>query len=247
MRVICRHRCNRYGIFEALPPGHADSLILVEQIEAACLINYGVALREFVSHVSRDSQTIGAEITAAMQKFLKGAKVQNNRWEYRFAKRFALAYAAACLAIKYDIVSWDPTIAGKAIMRCYVDARAAVPDAERIRSAGFVRLRAKLSGAANVVDLIRSGHNVSWSADEVKAADAFRRSSPDGVCYLVPPEKFFSWCETPLQANIVLAEADRLGLLMKKHPDIRTVQVAINGLPGRRRYYAIREAILTST
>jgi hypothetical protein len=50
-----------------------------------------------------------------------------------------------------------------------------------------------------------------------------------------------------MQANIVLDELDRLEYLIKLQPNIRTLQVAINGVNGRRRYYAVREAMLSST
>jgi hypothetical protein len=236
---------DRDGIFESLPPEYTGSLELVEEIEAECRKNYGVALREFVRRVAENAETIEVQITTAMQEFFDGARVPKENWEYRFAKRFALAYAAAILAVKFDVVPWDSTTVARAIKSCYLAARSTIPDADRLRYAGFTRLRAQLSGAASIVDLVRSGNKVQWSAEQIRGAEVFRRSGPTGVHYLVQPKTFDIWFDSPLQANLVLAELDQHGHLIKAHPNLRTIQVAINGINGRRRYYAIREAVLS--
>lgn len=236
---------NQHGIFESLPPGYMQSLKLVEEVEAECQRNYGVAQREFVKRVAEDAETIRLDIATLMQKFIEGARVPKDRWEYRFAKRFALAYAAAILAIKYDVVPWDAKMVARAIKSCYLAARSMVPDAGKLCSTGFVRLKEKLSGVANIVDLIRSGNKVQWRPEQIRGAEVLRRSGPAGVHYLVQPETFLSWFDSPLQANLVLAELDQKGSLLKARPDLRTIQVAISGIAGRRRYYAIREAALS--
>jgi hypothetical protein len=104
-----------------------------------------------------------------------------------------------------------------------------------------------LSGDAYILDLVRSGHKVQWSREDVQAADAFRRSGPGGAHYLIPSETFVGWFKSPMQANLVLNELDRLGFLIKLQTNIKTIQVAINGINGRRRYYAVREAVLSSS
>jgi putative DNA primase/helicase len=234
---------DQYGIFESLPPGYTE-VKLAEEIEAECLNNYGVAQREFVNCVAEDVETIKTAIAEEMQKFFDGVRIPKERWEHRFAKRFALAYAAAILAIKYDVVPWDSKMVARAMKSCYLAARAEIPDADKLRSAGFARLRAQLSGGARIVDLVRSGNKVQWSAEQIQGAAAFRRSGRVGMQYFVQPKTFDSWFDSPLQANLVLAELDQLGHLLKARPNLRTLQVAINGITGRRRYYAIREAAL---
>jgi putative DNA primase/helicase len=233
----------QYGIFESLPPGCTESIMLVEKIEAECLSNYGVAQRELVKRVGEDAETISAEIAAEMQRFLDGVRVPKEKWEHRFAKRFALAYAAAILAIKYDIVPWDAKMVARAIKTCYLAARATVPDADKLRTAGLMRLRERLSDGATIVELVRSGHKVQWSTEQISEAEIFRRSGPKGAHYLVLSDTFIGWFDSPLQVDLVINELDRLELLIKD-PNVRTLQVLIKGISGRRRYYAIRETVL---
>src|SRR5262249_39308340 len=80
----------------------------------------------------------------------------------------------------------------KAIKSCYLDARSRIPDAARLRQAGLDCVRVKLSGAAKVLDLARSGHKVSWTRQDAESAEAFRRSRPDGEHFLVSPGIFAS-------------------------------------------------------
>jgi putative DNA primase/helicase len=238
---------DRYGIFETLPFGCTESIKLVELIEAECRSNYGVALREFVKCVARDAAIIRAEIAAEMEKFVEGAGAPNERWEHRFAKRFALAYAAAILAIKYGVVPWERTMVDRAIKTCYVAARGTVPDAAKLHSAGLARLVAQLSGGATILDLGRSGDKVQRSADDLLAAEAFGRLGPSGMHYLVRPKTFINWFDSQLQAELLVTELDRRQLLIKDRPNLKTLQVAIRGIAGRRRYYAIREGVLNMT
>ncbi len=187
---------DKYKSFELLPAGYSNARKLAEDIEAECLKNYGVALRRFVKYVAWDVATIRARIAAEMQRFFKGAGVPEHGWEHRFAKRFALAYAAAKLAIEYGVVPWNDKMVAHAIKACYLAARAAVPDADKLRADGFARLRSQLSGAAIILDLVRSGHKVQWTAEQAQAAEALRHPGPGGAYFLVRPKTFVSWFES---------------------------------------------------
>jgi hypothetical protein len=206
-----------------------------------------VALREFVKCVAQDVADIRETIAAEMQRIFKGAGAPEQGWEHRFAKRFALAYAAAKLAIKYGIVPWDNKMVAHAIKACYLAARAAVPDTDKLRADGFVRLRSQLSGTATILDLVRSGHKVQWTAEQAQAAEAFRYPGPGAAHFLIRPETFVSWFASSLQANLVLDELDRLSYLIKATPKVRTLQVAVSGINGRPRYYAVQDVVLAST
>jgi hypothetical protein len=205
------------------------------------------SIKVFVKCVAQDVATIREMIAAEMQRFFKGAGVPEQGWEHRFAKRFALTYAAAKLAIKYGIVPWDDKMVAHAIKACYLAARAAVPDADKLQADGFARLRSQLSGAAIILDLVRSGHKVQWTAEQAQAAEALRHPGPGGAYFLIRPETFVSWFASSLQANLVLDVLDRLGHLMKATPKVRTLQVAVSGINGRPRYHAVRDIVLAST
>ena len=236
---------DQYGIFESLPSEYTASVKLVERIEAECLRNYGVALREFVKRIAQDQATIRNNIAKRMETFYGVARVPKERWQYRFAKRFALAYAAAMLAVKYDVVPWNSKKAARAIITCYSAARETIPDVAKLRSAGLAKVVSQLSGGAEILNLARSGHNRRWSTGDLQNAEAFRRAGKDGTQYLVDPKTFIGWFDSQLQADLVLAELDRCQLLVKDRPNLKTLQVSISGIAGRRRYYALRKDVLS--
>jgi putative DNA primase/helicase len=235
---------DQYKGFETLPPEYATSAKLAEHIEEECLKHYGVALREFVKRISVEGPDIKTDMDSEMQRFFQGAGVPEEGWERRFAKRFALSYAAAKLALKYGIVPWDGKMIAQAINACYVAARAAVPDANKLRGTGLARLIAQLSGGATVLELPRSGHKVQWSPDQLHSAAAFCCSDSDGKYFLVKPKAFYSWFQSPVQAGLVLSELDRAGWLIRDRSDVKTTQKSISGISGRPRYFGIREQII---
>jgi putative DNA primase/helicase len=238
---------DKYGIYEFFPAEFASAEQLSDAIESGCRANHGVALRSFLEKVKVHAAVMDKEVETQMDIFMKGARVPNHRWERRFARRFALAFAAGAIAGKFGIVPWDHESIGKAIRACYLAARAALPDAEQLRTEGLARLRSQLRREEIILDLNRSGHTVNWTPEEAQAAEAFRRSGPPGVHYLIQPEIYASWFDSPLQANLVVEELDRQGYLIEAQRNLRTLQVEISGINKRRRYYAIRETILSST
>jgi putative DNA primase/helicase len=238
---------DQLGIYEALPAEFVTPARLSDGIAAACASDHGVAFPEFIRQVSAQIETITSSIRTKMDQFAKASGVPEDGWERRFASRFALAFAAGVIAADFGIVPWKAGLIGTRIRACYLAARGRIPDAGKLRSDGFDRLRAKLRGEARILRLDRSGHKVNWSVAEAQAAEAFLNSGPPGVHYLIQPETFVSWFDSPLQANLVLDELDRLGYLIKPRPNLRTLQIAIHGIRGRRRYYAVRQTILTST
>jgi hypothetical protein len=238
---------DQLGIYESLPPKFSTPASVSDAIVAACAANHGVALGALIQKLKANADDMPRSIRAKMQTFIKWARVPEDGWERRFAERFALAFAAGAIAAEFDIVPWSREMLGKNIRACYRAARGRVPDAERLLANGLALLRTKLSGGAYILDLLRSGHKVQWSPEDVEAADAFRRSGPGGAHYLIPSEGFVGWFESPMQANLVLDELDRLGFLLKLQPRLKTIQVAIHGVNGRRRYYGIREAVLNGS
>src|SRR5205814_7539417 len=186
------------------------------------------------------------DVQRRIDDFMKAVQVPNDAWERRFARRFALAFAAGAIAADFGIVPWGRKTIGLAIKACYLAARAAVPDADKLREDGLTRLRTQLSGAANILDLVRRGHKVGWSREAAAAAEAFRVEGPNGRYFLVSKAILARWLVSPLQINLTIDELERRNYLIQTESDVKTEQHAIWGIPGRPRYYAIREAIITS-
>ena len=234
------------GIYETLPPSCPDPGTLSDQLEGACQHNYGTPFRDFIEKlVVTDKGKIEVYLRQRMDHFLSKAGAPANGWDRRFAVRFALAFAAGSLAAKFGILPWSPNTIGTAIKACYQDACARIPDTPDLLADGLRRLRQQLSNGANILDLARSGHNISWTPKKAQSAQGFR--SADGTHYLVSPGEFERWFESRLQADVVLKELDRGGWRMKSGDGHPTIQVQIRGVEGRRRYYGIRASILRTS
>ena len=178
--------------------------------------------------------------------FIKAARVPNDAWERRFAQRFALAFAAGAIAGEFGVAPWDTKTIGWAVKSCYLAARAAVPDADQLRSDGFALLLTHLRNKELILDLMRSGHKVYWTAEQAQAAEIFRRSGPKGVHFLVAPATFQNWFRSALQSNIVLDEVEQRGYLLTDGRKLKTVQTPIFGINRKAYYYCISEGILNA-
>jgi hypothetical protein len=215
-------------------------------IAAACEANCGVAFEALLSNVRANMQTMDHAVQRRMSLFMNGAQVPTDAWERRFAQRFAHAFAAAAIAAEFGIVPWSREEIGRAIRSCYVAARAALPDTQLLVSEGLAALRTQLTRKEKILDLKRAGHKVSWTQEQVEAAEMFRRLGPKGPHFLVAEPTFLSWFRSPLQAELVLDELDRGSFLMKTSRNLRKRQTPIAGLDGKSYYYAILDTLLST-
>ncbi|HYD32282.1 MAG TPA: DUF927 domain-containing protein [Azospirillaceae bacterium] len=232
------------GIYERLPDGFSSPAGVSEAIEAACRDHHGVALPVFVREVSARTDTIAGDIATRVEKFMTGVGVPSDGWERRFARLFALSYAAACLAAEWGILPWTSREAGRAIRRCYLAARGQIPDVENLRDDGIVRFREFLRGET-VLRRRRNGSDIAWAPEAVDAAEAFRRKTRDrGAHFLIKPDAFqrrFS----PLTRDLLLKWLKAEGhLIMETGRPLPTIQARVPGVEGRLRYYAVRAAVL---
>jgi hypothetical protein len=129
----------------------------------ACEANCGVAFEAFLREVRANRNVMNDAVQRRINTFMNAAQIPNDAWERRFAQRFALAFAAGAIAGEFGIVPWDKKTIGLAVKSCYLAARATVPDADQLRSDGFVLLRAHLRNKELILDLMRSGHKVYWT------------------------------------------------------------------------------------
>jgi len=234
------------GIYETLPPGFSTADEALLGIAAACEANCGVAFEALLSKVRANMQAMDHAVQRRMKIFMKAAQVPTDAWERRFAQRFAHAFAAADIAAEFGIVPWSRQVIGWAIRSCYLAARAAVPDARQLASQGLAVLRSQLAKKEEVLDLRRAGHKVSWTQEQVEAAQVFRRSDSKGAYFLVEEPTFLSWFGSPLQVELVLEELERGRFLVKTTRNLRKIQTPIAGIDGKRYYYAILETVLST-
>lgn len=93
-----------------------------EALERACEANQGVAKREFLRRVV-DDPLATAKLEDAVKVFRAEASavLPMESWERRLTNSVAPAYAAAVLAIEYEILPWKVAATRKALLQCLTD------------------------------------------------------------------------------------------------------------------------------
>lgn len=114
----------KYGILESLPDGFQSTSEFIQHLELNCKSFYGSAKYHFlgilIKNLNKDKTDIVDFIAKRIAHFKKKVKVDlNNGIEVRIADKFALVYAAGCLAIKYDIFPFEWKDILNSIIKCY--------------------------------------------------------------------------------------------------------------------------------
>jgi hypothetical protein len=232
----------RTGIFDRLEKGETarDSRRLADALEQAAATYYGEAgkffLTKLVREVRNDHDGLSQRFAGSMTRFLAKSRVDlEDPYEVRFAKRFALAYAAALLAIEYGVVPWNREIVSRSIRRVYRKARSQTARRVDPVQAAVKRVILRVR-SARVVDLTAGGGQINVARARVllimhsdgKPLHAVRR---DYFRRLVGPK---------VDPRNVARELERKGLLIPRSNGRRTRQIPIPGSKKRIDRYCLR-------
>lgn len=228
-----------WGIFETLPSGCSGSKELVEALERHCATHYGVAFPAFIEKVVAHHDQVEAEVRALMKKFRAIAVVSDDPWEQRLSDRFALAYAAGIMGIRYGILPWKQSVVEEACVSCYQGARRLVPDTDRMLADGMERLVQRLT-SNRVLDLSKPEDP---DEEALKKASGFKRKQNGQILFGIKPPRFREWFDSEIQGKLVLQHLDSRGLLVRG-ARTTTKQQKYRGIGRKRRYYCIRAAVL---
>ncbi|EFO8271011.1 DUF927 domain-containing protein [Salmonella enterica] len=129
VRVIDVHADagSEMGIFESLPDGVNSSNELVHAIKDATHHYYGSAkpafLKRLVADIQDDRESVKRKLEKGIEFFLDKHKVDRNSGiQVRIAKRFAIAYVAGSMAVKYGVLPFTKQDVMKGISTCYLDS-----------------------------------------------------------------------------------------------------------------------------
>ncbi|WP_336431253.1 DUF927 domain-containing protein [Providencia rettgeri] len=118
-----------FGVFENLPLNMESANKLVDKIKQVSHLYYGSAKPKFlkclIDDLQENEESLKANIEKNMEFFLERTGVNyRSGIQLRTAKRFAVAYAAGCLAIKYGILpsTFKKPVIVKGILKCYNDS-----------------------------------------------------------------------------------------------------------------------------
>lgn len=114
----------QYGILEILPDGFQSTSEFVQHLESNCKSYYGGAKYHFldslIEDLNKDKANVVDFIAKRITYFKKNIKVDlNNGIEVRIADKFALVYAAGCLATEYEVLPFERKDILIGITKCY--------------------------------------------------------------------------------------------------------------------------------
>jgi putative DNA primase/helicase len=234
------------GIFNGVPKQMTPAK-LAHQIEAACRRNYGHAAQKFIKGMLADGDKLTAKrIRLAKKRFFNEATVPKESWERRFAQRFALAYAAASIAIRYKIVPWQKEFVLGAIVSVYRAAREAVPDYEKSVALATRAIRRKLKAGRRLIDL-REGHKPNPKILNNRSDGFIKMEEGAGLFAAVKPKALQRWVGDSLNLAWIGGYLRDEGHLVTTSRNLPTKQVMVPGIKGRRSYYCFRESFWAGT
>lgn len=228
------------GVFMNLPDGCATLEAALRQIEEGCRENYGTALRRFITCLLKNLPKVKAEVLQLMVEFQNLAAINGeDSWEVRFAKKFAVAYAAGILGIRFKVLPWTTELVVKRLLWCYRSARFAIPNADQIATEALEKVKAIAIKRKQVIDL-RLLSRKERAALRPAADQAFLdRHEVHGSHLVVRPDVLRGWLDSDRELQLLIQKLEQDGRLIRTESRVPTNQRMYPWEHKRRRYYFI--------
>ncbi len=236
------------GIFHSVPEGRS-SAELAEQVETASRTHFGHPAYRFakflVAGMRQDRGALVRGIDEHREAFTAAAQVPSDSWEQRFAGRFGIAYAAACLAIDAGVLPWKKEKALAAVVDTYQAARRAVPSFDEAIERAWNRVCDKLADSKRIADLASPSGRKAAKTGKVLAC--LKDDPAHGRYFVVRPEALWQWVGNSVSPVCLGAWMRDHGHLVTTSRNLPTRQVKVSGIEGRRTYYCIRAKSVEET
>lgn len=181
-----------YGIFESLPPDMEDASSYVKYLDEVTQQYYGTPIIAFLEKLVADFNAEGAEksVSERIKSYMRlfNDKLEINAAEgttNRFGDRFALAFAALCMAAEYKVLPFNKKQIFNRISLCYKAALGIKPKTleERLNICDrrFVKYLKE-----NKFPAIRLKE--SWTEAELEQIDGFKLTIKDTKVIALKPE-----------------------------------------------------------
>lgn len=177
------------GIFESLPPDLKTPHELARLIDDCTKLYYGTAsiqfLKKQIKYLNEDKTKFISEVRSKMDLFLEKHDVDLcNGFEVRFAERFALSYAAGCLAVKYNILPFKKNNVMQGISKCYRDAIKEIPMSFSIQVKKSRDVLDDVLKNCEFLDISKNNHG--FSEEELKCDNYYLTSIKDNIYKAIP-------------------------------------------------------------
>jgi len=195
------------GIFDGqvtTRPGKSDretTKALIEQMKADAEANQGFAFHEFLDKYFRDAQAL-SKVRAYKDHFESEVSVPSSNAALRIRSNFALIWAAAAMAIDYEVLPWKKSRTFRAVKKCLrkalevIDASKAPASPDDPTTSILVALNEKLK-KADLRKVVLRKQITPQQARRRMRADGFRIN---GDIYL-KPDRLRRWCRAIATAS----------------------------------------------
>jgi hypothetical protein len=233
------------GIFDGnITSSHGRSLRettkeLVEALKANAIKYQGHAIRALMKRFVNDPHGFDA-LKKYKQQFEREAAIPDaHNAHYRVRTNFAIMYAAAALAIDYEILPWGKESTFRAIDKCMRLALSTLATGH-IQPASITpavdphQLTKTLEGQLARAHIVRVRPRQKVTKKQARArqnADGFKIN---GEIY-VKPDRFKQWFPAQRERNALKGQK----IIVTGRKDTATVEKKIAGIKGKPRYYAI--------
>jgi hypothetical protein len=181
-------RRNKGGVFDRMEGIELSTADLAKQVEEAGRSNFGHPIRAFLKCLVEDPESYKKKAKALVEEFVREVDAQHDPWIQRLATKFAVVYAAACIAAEMKIAPWSRKHAFSCIARLYRRALNVVATPEEALADLLQRL-AKNATSKKRFPVLKKGKALAEGAS--KEAWGFRRKTPDTPANLAIYSKTF--------------------------------------------------------
>jgi uncharacterized protein (DUF927 family) len=236
---------NSPGIFDGnIEPAPGKTLRettkeLVETLKVNAIKHQGHAFRELQEKYVNDPHGL-EHLRTYKEQFERDAVLPDGRNAYyRVRSNFAVMYAAAAMAIDYEILPWKKPRTFRAIEKCMRLALAtlatgAKEPAAAVPAIDIHRLGRTLKERIAKAELVIVKPKQKVTEEQARArqkADGFKIN---GEIY-VKPDRFKRWIPTQPERTALKEQM----VILTERDDTATVERKIGGIKGKPRYYAI--------
>ncbi|MBX3617243.1 DUF927 domain-containing protein [Nitrosomonas sp.] len=221
------------GIFKTIPDGYTDASSYVKFLDEATQKYYGTPQIEFLEKLVADHNAQDAERTVSdcikcyMSEFNNKLNIDSTEGTTnRFGDRFALAYAALCMAVEYEVLPFNNKQIFNRISRCYKAALGIRPKTleERLNICDrrFVKYLKE-----NEFPALRSKE--SWTRDEIEQIDGFTLTIKGTKVIALKPKTMMSQVSKSLYKELLKHYQSKGYLLPDSKMTTSTRQISLKG------------------
>ena len=216
------------GVFDLEPSAPARTELALKT-EAVIDANFGHPFREFVSAFIADRNGKNAAETYAAA-FVRRVQPADTPFGRRFARKFAVVYAAAMLSADYNLAPWTKKQAGNAIRKIYRQAWSEVRPVES-EADNFMSWLKREGASDAAFPIVERGEKLTLKAGD--RPTGIRRMLKGKRCLAVFRERFSHLIAR--SENEVLALLQARGVLLPgKEARVYVRQIRIKGMPTPR-------------